>query len=85
MDRDVVYVQEKQGDSYASFAFDLTYRDFYNGVQERAEPLRKYGFHVLDMKGKQNDTLQIYHTSDSVSSLWINSVSGLWINHLAAM
>ena len=38
MIRDVVHVQEKQGDSFEYFAFDLTYAEFYKGVIERAKP-----------------------------------------------
>ncbi|OHB55299.1 MAG: hypothetical protein A2Y12_00590 [Planctomycetes bacterium GWF2_42_9] len=38
MVRDVVHIQEKQGSSFISFKFDLTYPEFYKGVRERAEP-----------------------------------------------
>lgn len=38
MDRDIVHVQERQGSSFATFAFELTYQEFHKGVKERAEP-----------------------------------------------
>ena len=64
IDPDCVHVQEKQKGSHASFAFDLTYREFYVGVRERAEPgstmiCGSLGYAEFRVPGSSGDTIPI--------------------------